>query len=122
MEQRNRGVDLLRMVAMWMVVILHILNKGGALGASAPLSAGRETALLLDMAAYCAVDCYGMISGYVGAGHRFRYSGAVAPLAADGVFIRCSSRRSLRCSCRAASTETGCYGRSSRCCFSSTGM
>ena len=70
MEQRNRGVDLLRMVAMWMVVILHILNKGGALGASAPLSAGRETALLLDMAAYCAVDCYG-ISGYVGAGHRF---------------------------------------------------
>ena len=78
MEQRNRGVDLLRMVAMWMVVILHILNKGGALGASAPLSAGRETALLLDMAAYCAVDCYGMISGYVGAGHRFRYSGAVA--------------------------------------------
>ena len=78
MEQRNRGVDLLRMVAMWMVVILHILNKGGVLGASAPLSAGRETTLLLDMAAYCAVDCYGLISGYVGAGHRFRYSGAAA--------------------------------------------
>ena len=29
MEQRNRGIDLLRMTAMWMVVILHILNKGG---------------------------------------------------------------------------------------------
>ena len=41
MEQRNRGVDLLRMVAMWMVVILHILNKGGVLEAAAPLSAGR---------------------------------------------------------------------------------
>ena len=26
MEQRNRGIDLLRMTAMWMVVILHILN------------------------------------------------------------------------------------------------
>ena len=26
MEQRNRGIDLLRMAAMWMVVILHILN------------------------------------------------------------------------------------------------
>lgn len=121
MEQRNRGVDLLRMVAMWMVVILHILNKGGALGASAPLSTGRETALLLDMAAYCAVDCYGIISGYVGAGHRFRYSGAVA-LWLRTAFIRCSSRRPLRCSCRAASTETGCYGRSFRCCFGSTGM
>ena len=33
MEQRNRGIDLLRMTAMWMVVILHILNKGGVLAA-----------------------------------------------------------------------------------------
>ena len=32
MEQRNRGIDLLRMTAMWMVVILHILNKGGVRG------------------------------------------------------------------------------------------
>ena len=78
MEQRNRGIDLLRMAAMWMVVILHILNKGGVLEAAALLSAGRETARLLEIAAYCAVNCYGLISGYVGVGHRFRYSGAVA--------------------------------------------
>lgn len=78
MEQRNRGIDLLRMTAMWMVVILHILNKGGVLAAAAPLSAGRETARLLEIAAYCAVNCYGLISGYVGVGHRFRYSGAIA--------------------------------------------
>ena len=44
MEQRNRGIDLLRMTAMWMVVILHILNKGGVLAAAAPLSAGQGTA------------------------------------------------------------------------------
>ncbi|MFR7894590.1 MAG: hypothetical protein ACLU38_11530 [Dysosmobacter sp.] len=37
MEQRNRGIDLLRMTAMWMVVILHILNKGGVLAARACL-------------------------------------------------------------------------------------
>ena len=121
MEQRNRGGDLLRMVAMWMVVILHILNKGSALGASAPLSAGRETALLLDMAAYCAVDCYGMISGYVV--RAIASDTAVRlPSGCGRRFIRCSSRRPLRRSCRAASTETGCYGRSSRCCFGSTGM
>ena len=78
MEQRNRGIDLLRMAAMWMVVILHILNKGGVLEAAAPLSTGRETARLLEIAAYCAVNCYGLISGYVGVGHRFRYSGAIA--------------------------------------------
>lgn len=78
MEQRNRGIDLLRMTAMWMVVILHILNKGGVLAAAAPLSAGQGTARLLEIAAYCAVNCYGLISGYVGVGHRFRYSGTIA--------------------------------------------
>lgn len=76
MEQRNRGVDLLRMTAMWMVVVLHILNKGGVLAATAPLSAARETARLLEISAYCAVNCYGLISGYVGITRRFRYSSA----------------------------------------------
>ena len=70
MEQRNRGIDLLRMTAMWMVVILHILNKGGVLAAAAPLSAGQGTARLLETAAYCAVNCYGLISGYVGVQRR----------------------------------------------------
>ena len=78
MERRNVGIDLLRMTAMWMVVILHILNKGGVLAAAAPLSAARETARLLEACAYCAVDCYGLISGYVGVGHRFRYGSALA--------------------------------------------
>ena len=78
MEQRNRGIDLLRMTAMWMVVILHILNKGGVLAAAAPLSAGQGTARLLETAASCAVNCYGLISGYVGVQRRFRYSGALA--------------------------------------------
>ena len=82
MEQRNRGIDLLRMTAMWMVVILHILNKGGVLAAAAPLSAGQGTARLLETAAYCAVNCYGLISGYVGVQRRFRCAG---PVAAGGV-------------------------------------
>lgn len=78
MERRNYGIDLLRMLAMWMVIILHILNKGGVLSAAAPLSAGYEAAKLLEAGAYCAVNCYGLISGYVGVQHRFRYSGAIA--------------------------------------------
>ena len=65
MERRNVGIDLLRMTAMWMVVILHILNKGGVLAAAAPLSAARETARLLEACAYCAVDCYGNLVGVV---------------------------------------------------------
>ena len=83
MEQRNRGIDLLRMAAMWMVVILHILNKGGVLGATAPLSVGCETARLLEIAAYCAVNCYGLISGYVGV--PVPVQRGYCPVAAGGV-------------------------------------
>ena len=82
MEQRNRGIDLLRMTAMWMVVILHILNKGGVLAAAAPLFAGQGTARLLETAAYCAVNCYGLISAYVAALPVQRCAG---PVAAGGV-------------------------------------
>ena len=84
MEQRNRGIDLLRMTAMWMVVILHILNKGGVLAAAAPLSAGQGTARLLETAAYCAVNCFALITGYVGVNVPYRIS-RFGPVAAGGV-------------------------------------
>ncbi len=48
---------------MLMVVILHVLGQGGVL--SATTGAGHHLAWLLETAAYCAVDCYGMISGFV---------------------------------------------------------
>ena len=39
---RNYGLDLLRMIAMLMVVVLHILGKGGVLSACEPLSGQYE--------------------------------------------------------------------------------
>lgn len=42
MEQRNRGIDLLRMTAMWMVVILHIRIRA-AFWLRGALSAGQGT-------------------------------------------------------------------------------
>ena len=114
MERRNYGIDLLRMLAMWMVIILHILNKGGVLSAAAPLSAGYEAAKLLEAGAYCAVNCYGLISGYVGVQHRFRYSGSL--------FIRLALRRYLPLFCPAVSMGTGCSAHFSRCCSGNIGM
>ena len=68
------GLDLLRMAAMWMVAILHVLGAGGVLNSAAPLSADYETAWLLETAAFCAVNCYALLSGYVGVKVRFRYA------------------------------------------------
>ena len=67
---RKEGVDLLRMTAMAMVVLLHILGKGGVLGAAPFPSLRYGAAWLLEAAAYCAVDCYALVSGYVSGGRR----------------------------------------------------
>lgn len=64
--QRIYGLDLLRVIAMFMVVVLHVLGQGGILKSSSVLSANYELAWFMEIAAYCAVNCYALISGYVG--------------------------------------------------------
>lgn len=73
-KERNYGIDLLRITAMFMVVVLHILGCGGVLSNSKFLSVGYETAWALEILALCAVNCYAVISGYVGYGSKFRLS------------------------------------------------
>lgn len=75
-KERNMGVELLRIVSMLMVAVLHISGKGGVLAGveDAPDSAGYAAAYLLESGAYMAVNCYALISGYVGAEHPFRYA------------------------------------------------
>lgn len=65
-KERNYGVDALRLFSMYMIVVLHIQNKGGAtvgIGFTSPtgLAVG-----LVHSFVYCCVDCFALISGYVG--------------------------------------------------------
>lgn len=71
-ETRNYGLDLLRMVSMFFVVILHVLGQGGVLHWEEDYKATYYAAWLLEVLAYCAVDCYGILSGYVGIKGRHR--------------------------------------------------
>lgn len=71
---RNYGIDLLRIVSMFMVVLLHILGKGGVLAGTEVLSANYQIAWIIEIACYCAVNCYALISGYVGVDSRFKLS------------------------------------------------
>ena len=73
-EGRNYGIDALRIVSMWMVVILHILDQGGILSRLTLFSAKYEAAWFLETMAYCAVNCYALISGYVGLYSKFKPS------------------------------------------------
>jgi len=71
--QRNYGIDLLRIVSMFMVVVLHVLGQGGVLDHAALRSTNYNIAWFLEIACYCAVNCYALISGYVSVNTKFSY-------------------------------------------------
>ena len=64
-KERMANLEVLRCVAMMMVVVLHYLGKGGLLpDLTAPLSAQDMAAWLLEAICIVAVNVYMMISGY----------------------------------------------------------
>lgn len=73
-EQRNTGIDLLRTVSMLMIVIHHVLLHGGILSHADQRSIHYLIAWFLEISGFCTVNVYGMISGYVGYGHKHRLS------------------------------------------------
>lgn len=73
--KRNYGIDLLRMAAMLFVAALHIIGIGGIITGSGLLSGQFLTAQLLRIAMLCAVNCYALISGFVGWERRPKLSG-----------------------------------------------
>lgn len=64
-DNRNYGIDLLKIIAMFFVVILHCLGHGGVLNNVIIDSSQYRLAWFLEIVAYCAVDVFALISGYV---------------------------------------------------------
>lgn len=62
---REPGIDLLRILSMYFVVLLHVLGQGGILDTAIVGSANYNLAWILEISAYCAVDLFALISGYV---------------------------------------------------------
>ena len=64
-SKRQANFELLRIVAMMMVIVLHYLNKGNFTTAYAKdPSVVNYTALLIDAFCAVAVNCYVLLSGY----------------------------------------------------------
>ncbi len=76
-KERNYGIDALRIVAMFMVVLLHVLGNGGVLLSTEVFSLHHSLAWFLEISAFCAVNCYAIISGYVGYGRKIKYSNLI---------------------------------------------
>lgn len=69
-NKRNNGIDLLRIVSMYMICCLHILLRGGILK-SIETECQNKTFWLLEIICLCAVDCFALISGYVSSCNTF---------------------------------------------------
>ena len=63
-QERNYGVEYLRMISMYFIVVLHVLGQGGILNNLQPLSIKYDVMYLLEGVVYCAVNCFAIISGY----------------------------------------------------------
>lgn len=63
---RNYGIDLLRLVAAFYIVVLHTLGIGGVFEATTPGSYQNSICRLLIIVTFSAVNIFGIISGYVG--------------------------------------------------------
>ena len=74
MKQRNIGIDVLRIVSMFFIIIGHILMQGGFL--SAYLNEGLQGSYYffntLYVLVYCGVNCFALVSGYVGWQNTFK--------------------------------------------------
>lgn len=64
-SSRNYGIDLLRVFSIFLVAILHILGHGGAIGTTTSLW-HFSAVWFLEIFAYPAVNCFVLISGFVG--------------------------------------------------------
>lgn len=64
-KERNYGIDLLRLVLMFMVCMLHILGQGGILGACEAGTLNYNVFWFIEILSYCAVDGFAIISGYM---------------------------------------------------------
>lgn len=74
-DERNYGVDFLKVLCMLLIVVLHILGQGRVLDNTEFLSVNYTVAWLIEIGALCAVNCYALISGYVGLGAKHKYTG-----------------------------------------------
>ena len=70
---RNHGIDLLRLVLMFMVCMLHTLGQGGILNASAEGTNAYRAYWFLEILSYCAVDGFAIISGYAASNRPRKY-------------------------------------------------
>ena len=75
-DTRNYGIDLLRIVSMIMILVLHICDIGGMLTFT-DRDANDTVGYFFYAMSFCAVNCFALISGYVGYKSKHKYANII---------------------------------------------
>lgn len=73
-KEKLFGIELLRILATFYIILLHVVGQGGVAAASGGGKGTYTVSYLLLALAYPAVNCYALISGFVGCKSRFKLS------------------------------------------------
>lgn len=73
MKKINSGINLFKLFSMFMIAQLHILGMGGIIGATEGTAAYYHV-FFMQNAAFCAVNCYALVSGYLMLGKEIKPS------------------------------------------------
>lgn len=74
-QERMTGIDILKVLSMFLVVMMHLLMYGGILGnvTSSYGSISYDTAWLLECLTFCCVNCFALITGYLCINSRWKW-------------------------------------------------
>ncbi|MBR0536120.1 MAG: acyltransferase [Clostridia bacterium] len=77
MAKRNFGIDLLKIISMFMIVNLHVIGHGGLAGGTQQVTGEFVVVWTWETIMYCSVNCYAIVSGLVGYGRDRKWGGAI---------------------------------------------
>ena len=69
MNRKNTGIELFRIILMYMICVFHVIGIGGTID-SAPTAFSHSWLMALRSLCVCAVDGYALISGYFSNGKK----------------------------------------------------
>ena len=77
-KERNYGIDILKILSMFMVVVLHVLGQGGVLEQALDLTLNDTVAWFIEILCLCAVNLFALTTGYLCIDRKFKYKNVIS--------------------------------------------
>lgn len=75
--KREYGIDLFKIVSTFMILMLHTLTQGGIIATVTDLTIRSELIWLINIICFCGVNCFAIVSGYLGLNAKHKYSSII---------------------------------------------